>query len=138
MDPSEILSVRFLDPSKNLSKFCQTLRDVTKFWLDLAKFLAWSRVGPSKFSDLAGPVEFFDLGFHPQGQKILRFWQKFLSKSVQKIPRSSEFFVLLLEIFPEEISKRRLKIWNLFQILRRNSVRIPLISQIPLVENFRN
>jgi hypothetical protein len=84
---------------------------IFRIWMGQTNFLTW---------------------FSPPRSENSQILTKFLSKSGQKIPSFSEFFVPFLEIFLMEISKKGSKIWNLFQILERNSVRIPLICQIPL------
>jgi hypothetical protein len=61
------------------------------------------------FQDLDGPAEFFDLVFTPRSENS-QILTRLLSKSGQKIPRNSEFFVPFLEIFLMEISKKGSKI----------------------------
>ena len=130
---SKILVGRFLTLGvKNLSKFDQTTQSLAKFWLRPGQIFGQVEGWTVQIFRFGRSNRIFWPGFHPQRVRKFSDFDKFLSKSGQKFPINSEIFVVLLEIFLMEISKRTLKIWNFFQILSRNSVRIPLISQIHL------
>ena len=92
-------------PFQKSVKILTNPQSLTKFWLDLAKFLARSRVGSVKFSDLTGPVEFFDLVFTPRVRKFSDFDKSFCQNLYKKFREVRNFLSSFWKFFSWKFPK---------------------------------